>query len=1019
MSPSLTPSARQAHSDPQPARPRLRLFWLPALVAAFCLSLASPQGFAQAASAGTVEGRILNASSGNYLNNARVRVQGTSIEAFTDAFGEYRLSGVPAGPVTLEVFYTGLPSQTASVTVAAQEVARQDFRLGFNLSLPEDETIFLEAFTVTSAREYDARAIAINEQRFSSNLRNVVSTDAYGEVSQGNLGEFMKHVPGVTIEYNGQNASGIQVRGFGSNYTGVTLDGGTVASAASPASTQNHTRGFGLEQANINNLSRIEVIKLPTPDYPSNLLGGAVNLVSKSAFEREGPELRLSTYLSFNSEYTDLEKTPGPGRGDSFKIRPSVELTWSQPINKRFGIVVTAASVNTFSQTQETAIGRTWTGTGITIDTPRTNSFRGDLNLNLTERNSGGIKFDWKPWDRHVLSLSLQANAFVSNSRQNRVSYNPSSYASWDEYTTIGNVGTGANANQSVTADDKHGLTQALALNYRFTGEDWNVEAGANRSTSWNRNRDTDKGFFRNYTARARGVRQINFRDINNGEGSPGVIELFDASGNALDTSSLDNYLLETVSSQPSNSEDENTNARLAVTRHIRGLPFSLAIKAGGAYENFKRDIDYQSYVYNYIGPGGALSNAANVATPYYDSSFGAFSPGYTYPPVQFASPWLIYEAYQNNPGYFVQSTGQANDTLKNSAIRSPLLEETVTAGYLMADMKFWQNRLRVVGGVRYEITETEGLGYKQTLTGYERRANFNSREYDGFYPSAHVTLNITDDLILRAAYAKTIGRPPTVDIVPNIYVGENTGFDGTPGSYPGWITSANTTLVPWEADNGDLTLQYYLPRNGMVSVGVFRKNISNFFGTLATEVDAAIADSLGLSHDHIGWYYSTRINAGDARIDGFEASYEQSLGLFGSWAEPYSIFANYTKLDLEGQRTADFKDFIPETANFGVRANFKRVTAFAKWNYRGRQLREYKNNIGPGVGEYIRAYPTIDVNLEVMLTRKISLFATARNLLNEAYEWEIDGPGVPAWSTLTSRSIYGTQFTLGVKGTF
>jgi len=1018
MSPSQTTRARQAHPSPQPARPRLRFSWLPALIAAICISLATPQGAAQTSSAGTVEGRILNASSGNYLNNARVRVKGTTIEAFTDAFGEYRLTGVPAGPVTLEVFYTGLPSQTAMVTVAAQEVARQDFRLGFALD-SEDETIFLEAFTVTSAREYDARAIAINEQRFSANLRNVVSTDAFGEVSQGNLGEFMKHIPGVTIEYSGQNASGIQVRGFGSNYTGVTLDGGTIASAASPASTQNHSRSFGLEQANINNLSRIEVVKLPTPDFPSNLLGGAVNLVSKSAFERERAELRVSTYLSFNSEYLDLEETAGPGRDKSFKIRPSIQLTWSQPINKRLGIVVTAASVNTFSQTQETAIGRTWTDGGATLANPRTNTFRGDLNLNLTERNSGGIKLDWKPWDRHVLSLSLQANAFVSNSRQNRVSFNPATYASWDETTTIGTSTTNSNANQSATVDEKHGLTQAVALNYRFTGEDWNVEAGFNRSTSWNRNRDTDKGFFRNYTARARAVRQINFRNINNGEGSPGVIELLDASGNPLEVSSLNNYLLETVTSQPSDAEDRNTNGRVAVTRHIRGLPFSLSFKAGGAYENLKRDINYQSFVYNYIGPGGALSNPANVATPYLDSSFGAISPGYTYPAIQFASPWLIYEAYRNNPGYFVQTTSQANDSIKNAAVRSPALEETITAGYLMADMKFWQNRLRVVGGVRYELTETEGYGYKQTLTGYERRGYYNSREYDGYYPSAHVTFNITEDLILRAAYAKTIGRPPTVDIVPNVYIGENTGYNGAPGTYPGWITSANTTLVPWEADNGDLTLQYYLPRSGMISVGVFRKNISNFFGTLATEVDAAIAASLGLSSDYIGWYYSTRINAGDARIDGFEASYEQSLGMFGSWGEPYSIFANYTKLDLDGQRAADFKDFIPETANLGVRANFKRVTAFAKWNYRGRQLREYKNNIAPGAGEYIRAYPTIDVNLEVMLTRNLSLFATARNLLNEAYEWEIDGPGVPAWSTLSSRSVYGTQYTLGVKGTF
>jgi TonB-dependent receptor len=428
---------------------------------------------------GVIEGRVVNAASGSYLNNARIRIAGTSSETFTNSFGEYRLTNVPIGARTLNVFYTGLPSLAVEVTVASGATARQDIRMNATGGT-DDDLVMLDAFTVSTNREYDARSIAINEQRFASNLKNVVSTDAFGEVSQGNLGEFMKHIPGVTIEYNGQNASGVQVRGFTSNYTAVTLDGGSIASAASPASTANHTRQFGLEQANINNLSRIEVVKLPTPDMSANLLGGAVNLVSKSAFERARPELRFSTYLSLNSEYTDWEKTPGPDRNGSRKIKPSMDLTWTMPINSRLGIVVTAATVNTFSQTQQTVPNRLWINEdpedpefpGLNPGNPLTNMFRGELNMSETERNSAGIKLDWKPWDRHVLSLTLQASAYTGFTRTTALSYNPQGVVSWGETFTIGTVG-GTNANQSTTMDDKHGLTRAGGLNYRFTGEDW------------------------------------------------------------------------------------------------------------------------------------------------------------------------------------------------------------------------------------------------------------------------------------------------------------------------------------------------------------------------------------------------------------------------------------------------------------------------------------------------------------------------------------------------------------------
>ena len=63
---------------------------------------------AQAQSAaGTVEGTVLGVSNGAYLNNARVTIDGSRLETFTDANGTFRLSNVPAGTVLVRVSYTG------------------------------------------------------------------------------------------------------------------------------------------------------------------------------------------------------------------------------------------------------------------------------------------------------------------------------------------------------------------------------------------------------------------------------------------------------------------------------------------------------------------------------------------------------------------------------------------------------------------------------------------------------------------------------------------------------------------------------------------------------------------------------------------------------------------------------------------------------------------------------------------------------------------------------------------------
>ncbi|MSU68631.1 MAG: hypothetical protein EXS40_08670, partial [Opitutaceae bacterium] len=49
------------------------------------------------ATTGTIEGRVAHATTGRYLVNVRITVEGTALETFTDELGAYRLDGVPAG----------------------------------------------------------------------------------------------------------------------------------------------------------------------------------------------------------------------------------------------------------------------------------------------------------------------------------------------------------------------------------------------------------------------------------------------------------------------------------------------------------------------------------------------------------------------------------------------------------------------------------------------------------------------------------------------------------------------------------------------------------------------------------------------------------------------------------------------------------------------------------------------------------------------------------------------------------
>src|SRR5690349_13355263 len=114
------------------ALPRLAVVltcWLSALL----LAVALPRSGAAAdvaANTGTVQGQVSHARTGAYVGNARVTVDGTNLETFTNPSGAYRLSGVPVGTVVVRVFYTGESTQDKSIAVSSAQPAQLDFVLG-------------------------------------------------------------------------------------------------------------------------------------------------------------------------------------------------------------------------------------------------------------------------------------------------------------------------------------------------------------------------------------------------------------------------------------------------------------------------------------------------------------------------------------------------------------------------------------------------------------------------------------------------------------------------------------------------------------------------------------------------------------------------------------------------------------------------------------------------------------------------------------------------------------------------
>jgi len=184
----------------------------------------------------TLTGQVSNRNTKSYLEGALVEIAGTDRSTFTDREGRYQFSGVGAGTVTLVVSFAGLDPKRVTVSISGSERAVQDIEL-------TSEVYVLDKFTVAGEREGTAKAETL--QRIAPNLKSIVSSDTFGNVADGNIGDMLQHVVGITADYNGPDVRQVSIRGVSSALNSVTMDGQQVASAQSAGTG----RQFEFEQA--------------------------------------------------------------------------------------------------------------------------------------------------------------------------------------------------------------------------------------------------------------------------------------------------------------------------------------------------------------------------------------------------------------------------------------------------------------------------------------------------------------------------------------------------------------------------------------------------------------------------------------------------------------------------------------------------------------------------------------------------------------------------------------------------
>ena len=227
--------------------------------------------------AADVSGKVTDAGSGDFLPGANVVVEGTNFGASSDRAGNYTISGLAPGEYTLKVSYIGYSDYSAQVTVADANVTN-DIQLSVSY-------ISMEAVNVSGLAQGQVKAL--NQQRSAGNIKNVVSSDMIEQFPDQNVADAIQRLPAVALETDHGEGRYVQIRGAEAQLNTTTLNGIRIPS---PEDTE---RKVSLDVIPSFLLGGIELSKAITPDMDADAIGGAVNLITKNAFDYDGRTMSL------------------------------------------------------------------------------------------------------------------------------------------------------------------------------------------------------------------------------------------------------------------------------------------------------------------------------------------------------------------------------------------------------------------------------------------------------------------------------------------------------------------------------------------------------------------------------------------------------------------------------------------------------------------------------------------------------------------------------------------------------
>lgn len=932
-----------------------------ALKYTFCFLLSAALSSLQAAE---LSGYVTESSSGTALEGARVMIPELQLETTANRRGFYSFDDIDPGTYTVIFRYVG--AEAKKVENVPVNESNDTLNTPLNLGV-----YVMDEYVVTSFESASVRAL--NIQRSSENLRDVIASDYSGQFADTNAAEALNRLPGVSVERDQGEGRFVVIRGIDPNLNSVAIDGIKLAAPSTGG------RSTLLDTIPIEVLDTLEVTKAVLPSQPGDSIGGYINLRTPSAFNYDGRTTNLNSAIL----YSDLVEKTG------YKFNASFSDYFGK--DKNWGLYVSAVrSERTFGSDNVEADPWEEEGAGFVSEEIQYREF--DLRR---ERTGIAANLEFKPSEDSLFFLRASYNNYQDTEVRDLanmifdgeffdVSPNQFSHRSVDDFNADDNETEypGISSEIELKEREENLRIYVTSIGGEQTFADWTVDYALSMSKA-----EEDTPFDREAIYVNEGpdatpgnvpvpgnvglgggpifTNTASYKPrLNNPAIIPGYtgIDYSDPSAFAFDELTIGNQLV----------EETDLSAQANLKREFDSKLLNY-IQFGGVVRSKEKESD-AALVSADDDTGIETADLFPVRGP--RNPFGRPVPG--------LNTGLFDFAQDNLP--FVAET-------VDSIIEDYETNEDVLAAYLMGS--FQLTEWEIIAGARVEYTdfETDGFSFNDD-TGVIDPVG-SSKDYTNFLPGIHVRREFGENFVFRASWTNTIARPTFEQSRPGIVREGNE------------VERGNPDLDPYEAMNLDASIQYYNETYGIFGVAVFYKDIEDFI----------YEQTFDEGPDEI----TTFENGDSGEILGLELSYSKQFSNLPGMLSGLSFSSNLTLTDSEADAQRPGGGALAQTSFIKQSDVIGNVSV--AWEYSNFLIRlsgSYRDAYLDEIGEesfqdrYIDDYFIVNLYSGYKLTDHFTVYAELNNLNNEplrAYWGDTD--------RLSQYEEYGVSGALGVKWSY